>query len=130
MDILGLHRLGDVVIHPPVEAHPAVSLHGVCRHGDDDGPAPQPGLQLPGKPGAFEAVHFRHLDIHEDKVEVPLFHEVQRLGSAFRQGDHPSRTAHFPENGPGEAPVEPVVVHHKDGNLPGEGRGRPRKKLP
>ena len=65
-----LERLGDVPVHPGFEAALAVALHGVGRHGDDRDVLTARGpLALADRGGGLEAVHLRHLHVHEDQVE-------------------------------------------------------------
>jgi len=54
------------IIHSFGEAVIAVLAGGIGGHGDDDGLMNCPG---PDMAGSFEAVHFGHLDVHEDEIE-------------------------------------------------------------
>jgi hypothetical protein len=54
------------IVHAFAEAVIAVFAGCIGGHGDDDGLVYSPG---PDMAGSFEAVHFGHLDVHEDEVE-------------------------------------------------------------
>lgn len=64
---LRIDGLGDVVLHSRFEALFGVALHGVGGHGNN-GNVRQEG---PDTPRRFDAVQFRHLDVHEDHVVGP-----------------------------------------------------------
>src|SRR5256885_6439699 len=62
--LLGVHRLGDVVRSPRFQALLAVALHGLGGEGDD---RQQPELMLAADAAhGLVAVHFRHHDRSEE----------------------------------------------------------------
>lgn len=56
----------EIIVHPFGETFFAVLSGGIGGHGDDDGPVAV--AFSADDPGGFEAVHFGHLDVHEDEV--------------------------------------------------------------
>ena len=76
-ELARVDRLGDVVVHAGGGAGAAILRHGGGGHGDDrHGP---PGRQEADTPCRFEAVHHRHVQIHQHGVEFAVLHRVQRL---------------------------------------------------
>src|SRR5882724_5490649 len=62
---IGLHRLGDVVVHPGGEAALAIALHGIRRHGDDGHVRAYRRFALADRGRRLVAIHLRHLAVHE-----------------------------------------------------------------
>ena len=60
------HRFAEVVVHAGIEAVLAVARHGVGRHGDDVWAFG--GVARTDLPGRFQAVHLRHLHVHQDDI--------------------------------------------------------------
>ena len=86
-------RLRHVVVHSRRHAQLAIALHGVGRHGDDPrathvGPAP---VDLAG---GLEAVHLRHLHVHQNHVVRLPLDGVDRLEPV---GRHVGAVAHLAE---------------------------------
>ena len=75
-----IDRFGDIAVHAAGEVSFPVSLHGVGREGDDgrlrvyDSRGSRTDL-----PGRFEAVQFRHLNVHQDQVIAGLLHGADDL---------------------------------------------------
>jgi hypothetical protein len=65
---LGRHRLGDEVVHAGCEAGGLVLVEGVGGHGQDGDVGV--ARQTADLPGRLEAVHDRHLHVHQDQVVV------------------------------------------------------------
>ena len=75
--------LGQVRAHAGAEKRFPVSGHGVSRHGDN-GNVPGRCAGVPGTNGAgrLQAVHDRHLDVHEHEVEILPAKDVKHLDAA------------------------------------------------
>ena len=65
---LGLHRLGDEIVHARRQAALPVFGKGIGGHGDDRQILPL--RQLPNLPRRRDAVHARHLHVHQHDVEI------------------------------------------------------------
>ena len=63
-------RLGEVTIEASGETALAVSLHGVRGHRDDGNAADVGGGLGADRRDRLESVHDRHVNIHQDNVEV------------------------------------------------------------
>jgi hypothetical protein len=101
--------LAQVVVHAHLEARLPVALHGVGGERDDRRAA---GRRIGGLAGAdlprgAEAVHHRHLAVHEDQVEALLRERAHPLG-AVRDGAH--LAAQRLEQHHGHAAVDLVVL--------------------
>ena len=67
--VSGLHGLGDVGVHPCLDASLTVAIHGVCRHGNDRHvPAAVGILDRANGGGRVEAAEFRHHHVAHDQV--------------------------------------------------------------
>ena len=71
---------------PAVEAAFAVALQGVGGHGDDRGMGAGGRLAGADGGGRLEAVHLRHLHVHQHGIERPAVQGRQRLAAVA--GDH------------------------------------------
>mmetsp|Transcript_30333 Transcript_30333/g.51068 ORF Transcript_30333/g.51068 Transcript_30333/m.51068 type:complete len:320 (+) Transcript_30333:3228-4187(+) len=110
-DLLPLHRLAHVVVHPRHDALLPVSAHAVGGHRDDGYPLASSGrFSLSDLHRGLPAVHYRHVAVHEDAREV--------LGGGNVHGDLTiARDCHLP------APLDQhelhqllphrVVLHHQ-----------------
>ena len=102
---LGLHRLGDEVVHAGSGAGLAILFEGVGGHGQDRHVAA--GGQGADGPGGLQAAHVGHLHVHEDQGVGLLarlfqgFHAI--LGDVHRQ-------AHAVQQFQGHFPVDGVVL--------------------
>ncbi len=105
-------RLGNVIVHPGSEAALAVTGHGVCSHGDDRSALsalrPLHGADAGSR---FEAIHLRHLHIHEDDVECLGARECHCFATIRRMG---KRVAAPGQNAGGERAVDHVVFREQD----------------
>ena len=64
-----LDRLGDIGIHPGVQAASHVARHDERGHGHDrDMGIEHPSLAAPDETRRLEAVHLGHLAIHEHQI--------------------------------------------------------------
>jgi hypothetical protein len=68
LELVGRHRLGDVVVHAGLEALLAVALHGARGHRDDRDAAGAARLALADLARRLVAVHPRHLAVHQHGV--------------------------------------------------------------
>lgn len=76
---LQLHRPGEIIVGPCVQAVLTVSGHCQARNGDDGGRRDPPVFVLPQLGNGFEPAHARHPDVHQNHVgHCPL---DQRQGS-------------------------------------------------
>ena len=85
---LGVDRLGDIGVHTGSKATVLVALHGVRGHGDDwnmvQGASSGRAFAAADFGGGLEAVHIRHLYVHQDEVEAlsrPGLHGFAAVGS-------------------------------------------------
>ncbi len=82
-----VERLDEQRVHPCGLAGFEVARHVAGRHGDDRH-APAGGLLgVPDFDGRLQAVHIRHLDIHQDEVEPAIACGSDRLLSGFDRDD-------------------------------------------
>src|ERR1700694_2862904 len=66
--LVGVHRFGDVVRRPRLQALLAVAFHGLGSESDD---RQQPELMLAADAAhGLVAVHFRHHDIHQHERQI------------------------------------------------------------
>lgn len=63
-----------VGIHPGSKAAVAVFFEGMGGEGDDGRALAGELLALSDFGGGLEAVHFRHLNVHQNEIEVGLLH--------------------------------------------------------
>ena len=90
-----VHTLGETII--------AVFAGSIGRHGDDNGLISPLGPDLAG---SLKAVHFGHLDVHEDEIEWFFLQLVQDFFSIFSET---GGIAHFVEDHYGELPVDGIL---------------------
>ena len=89
--VAGADRLGDVAVHPGLEALLAVALHGVGGQGDD-GQMQAGRLFLEAdRLRRLEAAQFGHLHVHEDEVERLPLQRLERLEAVVRDADGVAR---------------------------------------
>jgi len=89
-EFAGINGFGDIAVHSGGQAAFAVSLHGVSGNSNDGNV--RAGSQFPfaDASGSLQAVHFRHLDVHQDDVEVVesiFFPEFQGFNAVVRRSD-------------------------------------------
>ena len=73
IEFLRSYRFADVSVHTRVKAALAVAFHGVAGHGNDRNMVAGVLFLFAYGGSRLEAVHFRHLDVHEDDVEAVVF---------------------------------------------------------
>ena len=84
----------------------------VGGHDDDGDVRPHNGADAPGR---LDAVHIRHLPVHQDHVEIPAIvlqtgHQIHRLAAAV----HPlGLDAHLPQGRNRALADRHIVVHHQ-----------------
>ena len=76
--------------------------------GDDGGAPAGEFLALANFGGGFEAVHLRHLNVHQDEVELRTLHSRNRLFAINSNGD---RKAAFLEQALRQGAIDGVVFH-------------------
>jgi hypothetical protein len=106
IQLLEANRLRQVVVHACSKARVAVALHRVRSHGDD----PRQPCALPLAVDAsccLEAVHLRHLDVHEHDVVRLQAHGLHRLDAVPRKVGAVSQLL---EEQKGESLVQRVVL--------------------
>jgi hypothetical protein len=110
VDLLAVDRLSHEVDHAAVTPFISLKQIGVRRHGDDRCRSGR-GRQRPNRTGGGEAVHLRHLDVHQDRVIGPPLSRFDRFGAVDGRVDDPS----FHLQQPGEdAPADRIVLNHQD----------------
>ena len=90
--LLLLDRLGDVIVHPSLQATLAITRHGIGGHGDDihltkiigNHPA-TPHLARPDRFCCFNTVHHRHLHIHEDQIKMTVLKALHGFSTVIGQ---------------------------------------------
>src|SRR5687767_8562416 len=78
-----LKRLGEVIIHSSFETTFAVTLHGMGGHGNDGNMPAGILFPLTDSVRSFQAIHLRHLYIHEDGIVVIGLNFFKCLRSCF-----------------------------------------------
>jgi len=68
IQVVGLHGLGHISIHPHRKAAFLIALHGVGGYGDDGNMPVAHALLGPDRGSGLEAVELRHLDIHQYQI--------------------------------------------------------------
>src|SRR5205807_1451661 len=107
--LLGVHRLGDVVRSPRLEALLAVALHGLGGEGDD---RQQPELMLAADAAhGLVAVHFRHHDIHQHQRQI--LGALDQLDRLLAVGCRDHLHAVALEQGVEREDVADVIVDHQ-----------------
>ena len=108
----GLDRLGDEVVHAGGDAAGAVLAGGGGGHGQ----YAQAGQARVGADvaGRFQAVHQRHLHVHQHAVEGGLAQQVERFLAVGRQAH---RRAHVFQHLQRDLLVEGVVLHQQDAGV-------------
>jgi len=88
-----VYRFARVVVHPRGEAVVYVFLEDVRGHRDYRHVFRPIRFQRPYRPRGFVAVHYGHLDVHQDKaVFLRVFPEhLQRLFAVFREVERYAR---------------------------------------
>jgi len=81
VEFLWINRLGDVVVHACPQAGIAVFVEGVGSHRQDGGGRTL--RQVTDGVCGLDAVHVRHLDIHQDQVVVVGGCELNCLSAIF-----------------------------------------------
>ena len=71
--IFTVDGFANIIVHPCLQTPFSISLHRACRHGDDWNVSTSLPLTVPNRFRGLEAVHFRHVNVHEHEVEFFLF---------------------------------------------------------
>jgi len=74
-----------LVVHPGRQTHFAITLHGIRRERDDPGSVRRHRIAFRESPRRSDAIHLRHLHIHQDDVIRLPRHRLQRLAPVARQ---------------------------------------------
>lgn len=119
-EALHVHGFGEIAFHSCGKKAFPVADHGIGRQGHDGNPGPvgEPGVG-PDDPGRLEAVHVRHLHIHENQVEGLPLQDLQRIPAVLGLGDDDSPL--FDDQGNNE--------HHPSQNLVGHDVGKNARLL-
>src|SRR5581483_5891654 len=114
-----LDRLGDVIVHAGVETEFAVALEGVGGDGDDLGLAFGRKAAANGA-GGLEAVHLRHLHVHEHELVVAGGKDIEGLDAV---GDGVGTVTEAFKEAKRDFLVHGVVLNDEDfqRNIVGEG---------
>src|SRR3569833_3276065 len=103
------HWLGEMKIRARCDRFMDVLLHGVsAQHNDRSSPTVwKCGLEVPDRPRRRQAVHHRHLHVHENQGEILGHVSAECLVAVFcvRQAD-----AHRAQNHFDEAPIDDVIL--------------------
>src|SRR5579875_19961 len=109
--MLNVQGLGDVTVHSSGEAAFFVAAHGVGGHGDDGNVLASEALVAANGSGGFEAIHFGHLNVHQDRVERLVFESVQY---GFARLDRLDGVPSLFEQAHGESAIDRVVFGDQD----------------
>ena len=120
--------LGDVPIHARFETPLPVALHGMGCHGDDGDVTAGRFLPFTNGGRGLEAIHFRHLHVHQDDVEGFSLPGSQSL---FPVACHDNRVTPLGERANGKLLINRIILRQKNVQLPPflagvHGRRRPR----
>ena len=110
--VVRVDRLGDVVVHAGVDAAFAIAAHRVGGHRDDGQFTPV--RQAADRAGRRDAVHDRHLHVHEHDVVIVgrrLRHHVERDGAVGGKFNNETGLA---EQFGGDLLVQIVVLDKQD----------------
>src|ERR1700757_5349618 len=98
-----------MVVHAGGETHFTVTIHGVGGHGDD-GKRSEAGNGTDGL-GGGDAIHDRHLHVHQDQVVILFRNLLNRYGTVFRLIDEEMRIL---EQAYSDLTVEFVVLNQQN----------------
>ena len=84
---LEIDRLRDIIVETRAETVFAIAAHRVSGHGDDRRVAARRAFGLADAGGGFKAVHLRHLQIHQDEIELLRGSGFDRTQSVARHQD-------------------------------------------
>ena len=88
IEVRGLHRFGDIIVHTGRQTALAIPLHGVGSHGDDGQVSPAGFLLFANGGRSREAIHDGHLYVHQYDIEGLAGQRVD--GFLTIRGDHHS----------------------------------------
>ena len=109
-------RLAEIVVHADVQHPLAIALKGRRGQGDDgEVPAPVGGAN---RGGGLQAIHHRHVQVHQHQVEGPRLEFVQ--GFAPMVG-HLDAQAHLAQDRQRHLLVGGVVLHQQQFGTPHRG---------
>jgi hypothetical protein len=103
-----LDGFGHVGVHSRGEATLAIIFKGMSGEGDDGGSPAREFLALADFGGGFEAVHLRHLNVHQDEIEFRVLRCGIRLLAIDGNGD---RESAFLEQALRQGAIDGVVFH-------------------
>src|SRR5215471_20208479 len=83
----GTDWLGLEVVHAGCEAALAILFPGARRQGNNRQVSPRGPLPLPNRLNDLETVQLRHVNVLEQQVKTPLFHQRKHLAAVARQPD-------------------------------------------
>ena len=111
MQVSTPERFGQVVVHTGGDASFAVSGHGVGRHGNDPGMTIGVSLSVANPPGGLQSVQYRHLHVHQDRVEVPATPAGNPLFAVRGNRYH---VPGLPEQGHCQLLIDDVILDQQD----------------
>lgn len=107
---VGIHRLGQKIVHPGIHARGAVFGEGVSGHGDDR--QQDAAGQLPYALGGLDAIHLRHLHIHQDQRVIVFLGHGQRPFAIF--GKIHGKAEDFDDQFADNLLIDPVIFSDQD----------------
>ncbi len=124
-ELVQVNRLAHVVVHAGGETDLAVPLHRVGCHGDDSGALATTPLAVDAA-SRLQAVHLRHLDVHEDDVVWSPPKCLERVEAVHGDVGSVAQLLEQPER---QLPVDRVVLGEQDAQLRRRSRDRVGLKL-
>src|SRR2546426_3679161 len=114
-EVLDSHRLGIVRVHPRRETFLTVLLERVGGHRDDRRTPARADFGLPDRLGRLEAVHDRHLTVHQNRVVCPARQSFEHLPTA---GGDVGAVAEPAKHADGHHLIRLVVVGNEEASAP------------
>ena len=79
LEFFRAHRFGDVAVHARGQTFLPVLLHGVGSHGEDRDVSVDRHFPLSDTPCGLQAIHLRHLYVHQDQIQALLLYQPEHL---------------------------------------------------
>ena len=118
---LQVHWLREIVVHPFANASVPVARHRAGREGDDWNPWMR---RLADAAGRFEAVHHRHLAVHQHQIVSAMLHRFDGFGAI---GDRVGFVSQLLQLRQSYDAIGGVVLRHQDSRLAPRGGQPPRR---